>query len=143
MAKKINKMYIILGIIVLILTTLACGSVQVGMVTPTSEGNIQQAIDAKDQPKLRALYEQLANNAEQIYENENTILVADQEIAKIYAQLKRMEACQELRDQDLIRTLLADFTRINRIREECDAKRNLLDVQKQTLNDQLGLLKAQ
>jgi len=43
MAKKIQKSYIILGITVLILTTLACGSVQVGVVTPTPVGNMQPA----------------------------------------------------------------------------------------------------
>jgi Tol biopolymer transport system component len=37
MAKKSPKIYISLGITVLILATLACGSVQVGVITPTTE----------------------------------------------------------------------------------------------------------
>jgi hypothetical protein len=37
MAKKIQKVYMLLGITVLIMTTLACGSVQVGVVTPTHD----------------------------------------------------------------------------------------------------------
>ncbi|MGD9092331.1 MAG: hypothetical protein PVF74_05760 [Anaerolineales bacterium] len=41
MAKRIQKIYISLGITVLILVSLACGSVQVGVMTPTPEGNMQ------------------------------------------------------------------------------------------------------
>jgi Tol biopolymer transport system component len=41
MARKIQKIYISLWITVLILATLACGSVKLGVVTPTLEGNMQ------------------------------------------------------------------------------------------------------
>jgi len=41
MTKITQKTRIILGIFVLILGTLACGTVQVGVVTPTAEGEIQ------------------------------------------------------------------------------------------------------
>ena len=41
MAKKTTQIQIILGIMVLILATLACGNLQVGVVTPTSEENMQ------------------------------------------------------------------------------------------------------
>lgn len=41
MAKKIQKGYIVLGITILILASLACGSVQVGVVTPTPKGDVQ------------------------------------------------------------------------------------------------------
>jgi hypothetical protein len=40
MAKKTTPKYIILGISVLILETLARGSFQVGVVTPTPEANV-------------------------------------------------------------------------------------------------------
>jgi Tol biopolymer transport system component len=45
MTKKIKKIYISLGITVLTLATLACGSVQVGVVTPTLEASVQPIID--------------------------------------------------------------------------------------------------
>jgi len=51
MDKKIQKIYIALGITVLILTTLACGSVQVGVLTPTPEGNTQP-INENQEPEL-------------------------------------------------------------------------------------------
>jgi hypothetical protein len=58
MAKKIHKMYIILGMTVLVLTTLACGSVQVGVVTPTPEGKIQPTNDDQEpESELAALEE--------------------------------------------------------------------------------------
>ena len=41
MARKIQKIYISLWITVLILATLACGSVKLGVVTPMLEGNMQ------------------------------------------------------------------------------------------------------
>jgi len=41
MAKRIQKIYISLWITVLILAALACGSVQVGVVTPTLEASLQ------------------------------------------------------------------------------------------------------
>ena len=50
MAKKIKNAYIILGITILILATLACGSVQVGVVTPTPEGN-KQPINENQEPE--------------------------------------------------------------------------------------------
>ena len=40
MSKKNQKMKIILGVVVLILASLACGSFQVGVVTPTPEGDV-------------------------------------------------------------------------------------------------------
>ena len=56
MPKKIQKSYIILGITALILATLACGSIQVGMVTPTPEGDTQP-INEDQEPELATLPE--------------------------------------------------------------------------------------
>ena len=40
MSKIIQKIYVILGVTVMILVSQACGSVQVGVVAPTPEGNV-------------------------------------------------------------------------------------------------------
>ena len=48
MAKRIQKIYISLGITVLILATLACGSVQVGVVAPTLEASMQPTSYAQE-----------------------------------------------------------------------------------------------
>jgi len=50
MTKKTQKTRIILGIFVLILGTLACGTVQVGVVTPTPDGDIQ-SINENQEPE--------------------------------------------------------------------------------------------
>ncbi len=53
MARKIQKIYISLWITVLILATLACGSVQVGVVTPTLEANMQPINESQEpEPEL-------------------------------------------------------------------------------------------
>jgi len=58
MAKKTPKSYITLGITALILATLACGSVQVGVVTPTPEGDTQPVYEnQKSESELAVLEE--------------------------------------------------------------------------------------
>ena len=56
MAKKNQKIYIIIGITVLILAILACGSVQVGVLTPTPEGDTQP-INENQELEVAALEE--------------------------------------------------------------------------------------
>jgi hypothetical protein len=64
MAKKVQKIYIILGITVLILATLACGSVQVGVVTPTPEGNTQPSNDNQEPESELAALEEVESQTE-------------------------------------------------------------------------------
>jgi len=56
MTKKIQKSYIILGITVIALATLACGSIQVGVVTPMPEGG-DQSINEGQAPEVASLPE--------------------------------------------------------------------------------------
>ncbi|MFC1997323.1 hypothetical protein ACFLXI_06925 [Chloroflexota bacterium] len=64
MAKKTTKKYITLGITVLILTTLACGSVQVGVLTPTSEANMQSTNDNQESESELAVLEEVESQTE-------------------------------------------------------------------------------
>jgi hypothetical protein len=52
MAKQPQKTSIILGITVLILATLACGSIQVGVVTPSAEKTVVQVSDIQEQVEV-------------------------------------------------------------------------------------------
>ena len=66
MAKKTTQIYIILGIAVLILATLACGSFQVGVVTPTSEEIVQPAaVEAEPEQELAILEETESTTADE------------------------------------------------------------------------------
>ena len=67
MSKKIHISYIILGITALILATLACGSIQVGMVTPTPEGDTQP-INEDQEPELATLPEAESQTEEYLEE---------------------------------------------------------------------------
>lgn len=74
MKRKYNQTLIILGITVLILVTLACGSIQVGLVTPTPEGSVDKVsedLDVDVEPTEEAVEEPIS---EQITETpeENT-----------------------------------------------------------------------
>jgi len=64
MAKKIQNYYVILGIIVLILATLACGSVQVGVITPTPEQDAKPVNVDQDQDLELVATEQVDNQPE-------------------------------------------------------------------------------
>jgi Tol biopolymer transport system component len=68
MAKKIQKVYIILGITVLILATLACGSVQVGVITPTPDGDVPLVNENQEPESELAALEEVQNQTE----NEST-----------------------------------------------------------------------
>ena len=59
MAKNIQKPSIILGITVLILATIACGSVQVGVITPTPEGNTQPVSEQQEPEQEVAAIDQV------------------------------------------------------------------------------------
>ena len=48
MAKKMKNLYLYVGMSVLILVTLACGSIQVGVVTPTPEGGVEPVNEAQE-----------------------------------------------------------------------------------------------
>ncbi|MFC1997782.1 hypothetical protein ACFLXI_09320, partial [Chloroflexota bacterium] len=65
MNNNIRNMYIGLGMTVLILGALACGSVQVGIVTPTPEGDPQSVegdkVPVSDPPSLEAVQTQAEN----------------------------------------------------------------------------------
>jgi len=64
MAKKNQKIYIIFGITVLILATLACGSVQVGVLTPTPEGDTQPVNENQEPDSELAALEEVDSQTE-------------------------------------------------------------------------------
>ena len=64
MAKKTTKKYITLGIAALILTTLACGSVQLGVVTPTPEVGMVPVNDDQESESELAVHEEVQNQTE-------------------------------------------------------------------------------
>lgn len=49
MAKKSNKLNLFMGLAVMMLVTLACGSIQVGVVTPTPEGGLEPIHEAQEE----------------------------------------------------------------------------------------------
>jgi len=49
MAKKSSVLYLLVGLAVMILVTLACGSIQVGVVTPTPEGGLEPVHEAQEE----------------------------------------------------------------------------------------------
>jgi hypothetical protein len=65
MAKKMQRFNILLGISVLILATLACGSVQVGVVTPTPEGEMQPVDEHPEPEQDVAVVEDAENPTEE------------------------------------------------------------------------------
>jgi hypothetical protein len=84
MAKKTTRIYIILGMTVLILVTLACGSVQLGVVTPTAEANMQPTNVGQEQESELAVLEEtespteeetVPKPVEEVPEPPNTIVV--------------------------------------------------------------------
>lgn len=64
MAKRTPKIYIGLGIMVLILAMLACGSVQVGVVAPTLEGSMQPTNNAPEPETDLAVLEDVDSQIE-------------------------------------------------------------------------------
>jgi hypothetical protein len=64
MAKKTTQIYIILGMTVLIMATLACGNLQVGVVTPTPEENIQPTSVAQEPESELAVLEETESQTE-------------------------------------------------------------------------------
>ena len=64
MAKKTTQIYIILGMTVLIMATLACGNLQVGVVTPTPEKNIQPTSVAQEPESELAVLEETESQTE-------------------------------------------------------------------------------
>jgi hypothetical protein len=66
MAKKIQKSYIFLGITVLVLATLACGSVQVGVITPTAEGEVQPVEENPEPDSKLTTVEETESPAEEV-----------------------------------------------------------------------------
>lgn len=64
MTKKIRKIYIILGITVLTLTILACGFVQVGVVTPMPEGSVQPINEEQEPGSELATLEEVDSQTE-------------------------------------------------------------------------------
>jgi hypothetical protein len=64
MVKEIQRTYILLGITVLILTTLACGSVQVGVITPTPEQDAPPENVDQDQDLEFVTTEEVASQPE-------------------------------------------------------------------------------
>jgi hypothetical protein len=66
MTKKNQKTQLILGISILILSTLACGTVQVGVVTPTSERDIQPINENQDPESEMAAVEETNSQTETV-----------------------------------------------------------------------------
>jgi len=64
MAKKNPKNYFIFGITILILATLACGSVQVGVLTPTPEGDTQPVNENQEPDSELAALEDVDSQTE-------------------------------------------------------------------------------
>lgn len=64
MSQKIQKTYIMLGLTVLILASLACGSVQVGVVTPTAEDVVQPVSGEQESKSESAALEAVETQTE-------------------------------------------------------------------------------
>lgn len=64
MAENIKKTYILLGITALILAILACGSVRVGVVTPSPEGELQPESQGSEQESELAALEAVETQTE-------------------------------------------------------------------------------
>jgi len=64
MAQNIQKTYIVIAVTVLILGILACGSVQVGVVTPTPEGEVQPVNEDQEPESEQAALEEAESQTE-------------------------------------------------------------------------------